>query len=105
MASRSAAVNTLVNHCIPRVDVLNNAMAKLVADDGIGVLMTGMGNDGALGLRHMLNAGATTMVQDETSCVVFGMPRAAIELGAAQRVLDLHDIAGALISEASGVTV
>ncbi len=63
----------------------------------MGVLLTGMGNDGAHGLLRMRNAGARTIAQDEASCIVFGMPHEAIELGAAERVLPLNQMAQAIV--------
>ena len=71
----------------PSVDVTLTSLAKVYGARAAGVLLTGMGSDGAHGLLAIRQAGGVTMVQDEESCVVFGMPRAAIELGAAQRVL------------------
>ena len=59
--------------------------------------MTGMGDDGARGLKEMRDAGASTIAQDEASCVVFGMPKEAIKLGAAQRVMSLNAISGAML--------
>jgi two-component system chemotaxis response regulator CheB len=69
----------------------------LPAATQIGVIMTGMGDDGARGLKEMNDAGAATIAQDEASCVVFGMPREAIRLGAADRVLPLSADPAALI--------
>jgi two-component system chemotaxis response regulator CheB len=80
----------------PSVDVLFHSCAQVLSRFATGVLMTGMGADGAAGLLAMRQAGARTIAQDEASCVVFGMPRAAIERGAAQEVLDLDAIAAAL---------
>jgi len=76
----------------PSVDVLFNSVAEHAAANAVGVLLTGMGADGAKGLLEMKNAGAFTIAQDEETCVVFGMPREAIKLGAAQKVLPLHEI-------------
>ncbi len=77
----------LVNRHRPSVDVLFSSAARALGSSGIGVLMTGMGRDGARGLLEMKNAGAQTVVQDEATSVVFGMPRAAIELDAAMHVV------------------
>lgn len=77
----------------PAVDVLMESVAKFCGSSAIGLILTGMGDDGAKGLLAMRQAGATTLVQDEASCTVFGMPRAAIEIGAAQQVLPLANIA------------
>ena len=81
-----------VNRHKPSVDVLFNSVAELVKDRAIGVILTGMGADGAKGLLKMKQAGARTIAQSEASCVVFGMPREAIRLGAAQSVHDLSVI-------------
>ncbi|WP_118132878.1 chemotaxis response regulator protein-glutamate methylesterase [Oceanicella sp. SM1341] len=71
----------------PSVDVLFRSVAQEAGGNALGVLMTGMGDDGARGLLEMRQAGAETLVQDEASCVVFGMPREALALGAAERAL------------------
>lgn len=84
----------LVNHHRPSVDVLFKSVAQCAGRNAIGLIMTGMGDDGARGLRDMHNAGALTAAQDEASSVVFGMPKEAIKLGAADHVLGLADIAG-----------
>ena len=78
-------------HC-PSVDVLFSSMAEKVGATGIGVILTGMGHDGAQGLLKMHQAGAFTIGQDEASCVVYGMPKVAKELGAVTRVVGLKDI-------------
>jgi two-component system chemotaxis response regulator CheB len=83
----------LINHHRPSVDVLFRSVAQCAGRNAIGVIMTGMGDDGARGLREMREAGATTAAQDEASCVVFGMPREAIKLGAAEDVVPLGGIA------------
>ncbi len=80
----------------PSVDVLFSSVAETVGDNATGVLLTGMGSDGAQGLLRMKQAGARTVVQDETTCVVFGMPREAIRMGAAGRVLPLQRIPAAI---------
>ncbi|AMO23860.1 chemotaxis response regulator protein-glutamate methylesterase [Ramlibacter solisilvae] len=82
-----------VNRHRPSVDTLFRSMAAAAGDDAIGVLLTGMGEDGAQGLLALRRARAATIAQDETTCVVFGMPRQAIELGGAGEVLRLPDIA------------
>jgi two-component system, chemotaxis family, protein-glutamate methylesterase/glutaminase len=86
-----------VNQHRPSVDVLFESCSETVGANAVGVIMTGMGDDGARGLLAMRKAGARTLAQDEASCVVFGMPRAAIELGAAERVLPLAHLADAAL--------
>jgi len=83
----------LVNRHRPSVDVLFRSTARYAGANAIGVIMTGMGDDGARGLLEMHEAGAKTVAQDEKSCVVFGMPKEAIKLGAADKVLPLDSIA------------
>jgi two-component system, chemotaxis family, protein-glutamate methylesterase/glutaminase len=83
----------LVHHHRPAVDVLFRSVAKIAGSNAVGIVMTGMGSDGALGLRAMHEAGAHTVAQDEATCVVFGMPKEAIKLGAVDRILPLHDMA------------
>lgn len=82
----------LVNRHRPSVDVLFRSTAKYAGANSLGVIMTGMGDDGAKGLLEMKEAGAFTIAQDEKSCVVFGMPREAIKLGAANQILPLDEI-------------
>lgn len=86
-----------VNRHRPSVDVLFHSIARHVGPDAIGVLLTGMGEDGARGLKAMRDAGALTLVQDEATSVVWGMPRTAWERGAAGYVLPLHEIAPVLL--------
>ncbi|WP_334021055.1 protein-glutamate methylesterase/protein-glutamine glutaminase [Alteromonas sp. S015] len=76
----------------PSVDVLFNSICKSAGNNALGVLLTGMGSDGASGLHEMFNAGCETFCQDEASCIVFGMPKVAIEKGAAKRVISLDDM-------------
>jgi two-component system chemotaxis response regulator CheB len=80
----------------PSVDVLFHSVARAAGANAVGVLLTGMGEDGADGLLAMKQAGAATLAQDEASCVVFGMPRAAIERGAVDQVLPLGAIGEAV---------
>lgn len=82
-----------VNRHRPSVDVLFRSVANVVGGAAIGILLTGMGRDGAQGLLEMREAGAYTIAQDKESCVVFGMPKEAINLGAAKIVLPLNDMA------------
>jgi len=86
-----------VNRHRPSVDVLFNSAAQVAGPNALGVIMTGMGKDGAQGLLAMRQAKAYTIAQDEASSVVFGMPKAAIELGAAMEVAALNDIAGRVL--------
>jgi two-component system chemotaxis response regulator CheB len=81
-----------VNRHCPSVDVLFRSCAKFAGRNAVGVIMTGMGDDGARGLLEMHQAGARTMAQDEETCIVFGMPKEAIKLGAADRVVPLAQI-------------
>jgi two-component system chemotaxis response regulator CheB len=85
-----------VHHQRPAVDVLFASVAKYAGRNAVGAIFTGMGADGAKGLLQMREAGAHTIAQDEASCVVFGMPKEAIKLGAAVDVLHLDQIADAL---------
>jgi two-component system chemotaxis response regulator CheB len=82
----------------PSVDVLFQSVSEMAGRRAVGVLLTGMGSDGAQGLLRMRQAGAHTIAQDEATCAVFGMPREAIALGAAARVLPLDQIAEAILS-------
>jgi two-component system chemotaxis response regulator CheB len=84
----------LVNRHRPSVDVLFRSIAEHAGKNALGIIMTGMGDDGARGLAAMHDAGARTAAQDERSCVVFGMPKEAIALGCVDKVLPLHSIAG-----------
>ena len=86
----------LYNRHRPSVDVLFHSVAKFAGKNAIGIIMTGMGADGAKGLLEMKEGGAYTIAQDEASCVVFGMPKEAIKLGAASKVLPLNLIANAI---------
>jgi two-component system chemotaxis response regulator CheB len=83
----------LVHHQRPSVDVLFKSVADYASANAIGIILTGMGADGADGLLKMKQAGAKTIAQDEESCVVFGMPKEAIRLGAADKVVSVGDIA------------
>ncbi len=87
----------LVNRHRPSVDVLFRSVARFAGKNATGIIMTGMGDDGARGLKEMLDAGSSTVAQDEASCVVFGMPKEAIKLNAAQRIMALHDIPQAIL--------
>ncbi len=88
----------LVFHQRPSVDVLFDSVARFAGANALGVIMTGMGKDGAAGMLEMKKAGAFTVAQDEASCVVFGMPREAIRLGGVDKVVSLHDIPRTLMN-------
>lgn len=87
----------LVSRHRPSVDVLFRSAARYAGRNAVGVLLTGMGDDGAKGMLEMKQAGSFNFAQDEASCVVFGMPAEAIALGAVDRVLPLHRIAGEVV--------
>ena len=87
--------------CRPSIDVLFESVARAVGSRGIGCLLTGMGCDGAAGLLHMRREGGRTLVQDEATSTIFGMPREAIRMGAAGQVLGLPDFAPSLMQLAS----
>ena len=98
--SYSVSVRTGPRVCYqrPSVDVLFSSVAEAAGSHAIGVLLTGMGADGSQGLLKMRNAGARTIAQDEATCVVFGMPREAIALGAAKQILPLAAIAEGILA-------
>lgn len=93
-----------VNRHKPSVEVLFKSAAAVVGRNAFGIMLTGMGNDGAAAMREMKDAGSYNYVQDEASCIVFGMPREAIAHGAADEVLPLGQIAPALIARLRGAT-
>ena len=82
----------LVNRHRPSVDVLFRSAARYVGKNAVGIILTGMGDDGAKGILEMKQAGAKTIAQDEKSCVVFGMPKEAIKLGGVDQVVALEKI-------------
>ncbi len=86
-----------VNRHCPSVDVLFRSVAKSAGRNALGIIMTGMGDDGARGLKEMRNAGANTVAQDEESCVVFGMPKEAIRMDAVDRILSLDELPRAIL--------
>lgn len=90
-----------VYHQRPSVEILFNSVAKYAGKNAIGVILTGMGKDGASGLLHMKSEGAYTIAQDEKSCVVFGMPKEAIEMGAVSKVVSLNYIVDNILSNLS----
>ena len=86
-----------VNRHCPSVDVLFRSAAKSAGRNALGIIMTGMGDDGARGLKEMRNAGSATIAQDEASCVVFGMPKEAIRMDAADRIMSLDELPHAIL--------
>jgi two-component system chemotaxis response regulator CheB len=95
-----------VNRHKPSVDVLFRSVAQQAGRNAIGAILTGMGKDGAMGLKEMRDAGCPTIAQDEATSVVWGMPGAAVEAGAAAEVLALRQIAGRVraLSDAMDIT-
>ncbi len=89
-----------VNHHRPSVDVLFHSAARCAGANALGVMLTGMGKDGALGMLEMRRAGAYNYAQDEASCVVYGMPRAAVEVGAVHESLPIQEMARAVLARA-----
>lgn len=87
-----------VNRHRPSVDVLFNSAAQSAGQNAVGVILTGMGRDGAQGLLEMRNAGSFTIAQDEESCVVYGMPKEAVNIGAVERTVPLEKIAQELLN-------
>jgi len=94
-----------VNRHKPSVDVLFNSVAKCAGQNAIGVLLTGMGKDGAKGLKEMRASGSRTVAQDEATSVVWGMPGEAVAIGAAEEVMPLEDVASHLLGLAEGMDV
>jgi two-component system chemotaxis response regulator CheB len=78
--------------------VLFRSAARYAGQNAVGIILTGMGDDGARGMLEMKQAGARTIAQDEATCVVFGMPKEAIKLNGVDKVLPLSSVAGALLS-------
>jgi two-component system chemotaxis response regulator CheB len=95
----------LVSRHRPSVDILFRSVAEVAGPNAIGVIMTGMGNDGAQGLLEMRRAGAFTIAQDEKSCVVFGMSKEAIHRGAASLTVALQDIPAVIVSHPNAARV
>lgn len=92
----------LVGHHRPSVDVLFRSAAMHVGANAVGVMLTGMGNDGAAGMKQMRDAGAINVAQDEATCVVYGMPRAAFEANAVHHVVALEKVASTILGLAAG---
>lgn len=90
-----------VNRHRPSVDVLFDSVAQYAGGNAVGVILTGMGGDGAKGMLAMKQAGAYTIAQDEASCVVFGMPKEAIKLGGVDKIIPLGEIASAVLTHVS----
>lgn len=88
-----------VNHHKPSIDVLFKSVARYAKDKAVGVLLTGMGRDGANGMLEMKESGAYNIAQDKNTCVVFGMPKEAIKLGAAHEVLPIEKIGKAMLNQ------
>jgi hypothetical protein len=95
----------LVNRHRPSVDVLFRSVAKCAGANALGVIMTGMGDDGAAGLLEMRKAGARTVGQDEASCVVYGMPKEAVKRGGVEKTVPLTAIGREIMQQLSGVMV
>ena len=91
-----------VNRHRPSVDVMFRSVIQSVGPNALGVLLTGMGDDGARGLKEMHDAGSRTLVQDEKTSVVWGMPGAAVKLGGADDVLPLDKIAARILALVAG---
>jgi len=91
-----------VNHHRPSVDVLFHSAAEQVGRAAIGVILTGMGKDGAVGLLHMMQEGAWTIGQDQATCVVYGMPREAALLGALKEVVPITEVAARVLQRWGG---
>lgn len=88
----------LVNRHKPSVDVLFRSVAQIAGRNALGIIMTGMGDDGARGMKEMHMAGARTIAEDESTCVVFGMPKVAIDMGGVDKILPLHHIPQEMIA-------
>ena len=97
---RLKAGDRVNGHC-PSVDVLFESVTKIYKGNAVGVILTGMGRDGAAGLLTMRKAGARTFGQNESSCIVYGMPKAAFDIGAVEKQLPLEQLSSAIISETS----
>ena len=85
----------------PSVDVLFQSVAKTAGANALGVIMTGMGKDGAVGLKAMRDVGSSTIGQDEKSCVVYGMPKEAFDMGAVEKQTSLDMIANEMVKTMS----
>lgn len=92
----------LIGHHRPSVDLLFSSAAEQAGKNSVGIILTGMGSDGAKGLLQMKQEGCFTVAQDEASCAVYGMPRSAVEVGAVSSSLPLHDIPSAVMRAIQG---
>ncbi len=90
--------NPPVNRHRPSVDAMFHSVARYAGSNSLGVILTGMGNDGAAGMLEMKNAGAYNLAQDEASCVVFGMPKEAIKAGGVDKIYSLSDLPAAMLT-------
>jgi len=91
-----------INGVRPSVDILFSSVARAYGPQAVGVILSGMGDDGAKGIREIKDGGGLTIAQDEATSAVFGMPKAAIETGAVDRILPLYSIAPAIIRIVKG---
>ena len=92
----------LVSRHRPSVDVLFRSCAQSAGPNAVGIIMTGMGDDGAKGMKEMFDAGAFTVAQDEASCIVYGMPKEAVKLGGVSKTLPLHSIPEIIVNSSTG---
>jgi two-component system chemotaxis response regulator CheB len=88
----------VVNRHKPSVDVLFRSVAQVAGRNALGIIMTGMGDDGARGMKEMHDAGAQTVAEDESTCIVFGMPKEAIKLGGVDKIVPLDKIPQEIIA-------
>ena len=91
-------VGEKVQYVIPSADVLFESVAKVYCDKAVGVILTGMGADGARGLKKMRECGASTIGQNKETCVVYGMPKVAKEMGAIEHIVPIYEVAGKIMS-------
>ena len=96
--------NAPVNSVRPSADVLFKSTAENAGANALGIILTGMGADGARGLLQMKEAGAITIAQDEKSCVVFGMPKEAIKQGAVEKIVPLTNVGKTVLQMIEGMT-
>jgi two-component system chemotaxis response regulator CheB len=98
-------VGDRIHGVMPAADVLFESVAEVVKNRAVGVILTGMGSDGARGLLQMRNAGCKNIGQNEASCVVYGMPKAAYDIGAINYVLPLNQIADGIMRLSTGINL